>query len=727
MTNNTERRLALTRELLTSLAGASNQEKQAFAVFMNRYRLDGKAEILPLPGASSYERILLESGQQIALKREGSLHLLLNIGSKAVIEAWAQSHRCEVNPRTGAVQIYEVPATAVSPEKEAACLDEAESDAPCDPTVKPLFEKLSDAALTQIGLPADCLEAVRKVKTIADLEALQRQLPDLVYEALTWYAQGEDWHEIVAAYTEAAGDSRAMMPTPIGKLDAGHFKFVDTDDELRSMLDKPLAQWRVFLHPTQRKIVDAAWHGAVKVTGGAGTGKTVAALHRARHLVRLPDWQPEDRLLFTTFTKNLALDLEQQLRQICTKEEMRRIRVQNIDAWLAGFVRQHGADQIIVYPRFGEDGIYETCWRGAWAGFAAPSGFNQPESFYRSEWETVILPQHCHTLRDYLFAERKGRGVPLTRMQRKAIWPLFEEMRLQLNLHDAMTVEDAAAFAVSEIRKTHPNGLYRAVIADEIQDFSPDMLKLLRAIATDVTQLEKPVEGDLFLVGDPHQRIYGRPVAFSACGIAVRGRSRKLRVNYRTTDEIRKTADAIYAGVAVDDLDGEAAERTGYASLRHGTQPVSHLSGTFDEEVDWIAKKIRAVLSNGNYAEQDICIALRTNELLKAYAVALSSRGIKVHAISRNRADDPDIPGVRIATMHRIKGLEFKVVFIAGMEPGNFPLDPPADADQLEVQQLNAKERALFYVAASRASDQLFLTASGKGGSFFQKAITDDQ
>ena len=129
MTNNTERRLALTRELLTSLAGASNQEKQAFAVFMNRYRLDGKAEILPLPGASSYERILLESGQQIALKREGSLHLLLNIGSKAAIEAWAQSHRCEVNPRTGTVQIYEVPATAVSPEKEAACPDEGADSA----------------------------------------------------------------------------------------------------------------------------------------------------------------------------------------------------------------------------------------------------------------------------------------------------------------------------------------------------------------------------------------------------------------------------------------------------------------------------------------------------------------------------------------------------------------------------------------------------------------------
>lgn len=724
MTEAKERRLALTRELFTSLAGATNEQKQDFAVFVNQFRLGGNATYLDLPGASKYEQIILKSGLHVAIRREGSLHLLLNVGSAAAVEAWAKRFKCEANPKTGAVQIYEVASAAASlscTNNTAEMSAASNADDKAADSVAPLFAALTDEALAEIGLPADRLQQVRSVGTATELEALQAQLPDSVYEALTWYVQGESWSDIVSAYAEAAADEKAMVPTQIGKLDSARFRIIETDEELRSIMDKPLAQWRVFLHPTQRKVVDTAWHGAVKITGGAGTGKTVAALHRARHLVRLPDWKADDRLLFTTFTKNLALDLEQQLRQICTKEEMRRIRVQNIDAWLASFIRQHGADKTIVYPKAGEESLYETCWREAWASFTAPVGFNQPESFYRSEWEAVVLPQHCMTLRDYLFADRKGRGLALSRMQRKAVWPLFEEMRLQLNLRDAVTAEDAAAVAVGELRKAHPNGLFRAVIADEIQDFSPDMLKLLRALATDVTKLDPPIEGDLFLVGDPHQRIYGRPVVFSACGIEVRGRSRKLRVNYRTTDEIRKTADAVYQGCRVDDLDGSDATPTGYASLRHGAKPIVHHAQTFAEEIDWISDTIRALKGNG-YSEEEICVTVRTNALLVSYAKALTEKGLKVQPISRNKADDPTVPGVRIATMHRIKGLEFKVVFMAGVEDGNFPQDPPKQADRVEVEQAESKERALFYVAASRASNLLFLTASGEGSVFFKGA-----
>ena len=721
MTESNERRLALTRELFTSLSSVSNEAKQDFAVFMNQFRLGAKTNYLSLPGASKYERIILKSGLQVALRREGELHLLLNVGSAEAIEAWAKRFKCEVNPTTGAVQIYEVSDGTPAVGSDALEAEKGSGEAEAGDDAKPLFEALSDEALSEIGLPGERLSQVRRLKTAAELEALQPQLPDAVYEALTWYVQGEAWTDIVAAYSEAAADEKAMVPTAIGKLDSARFRIIETDEELRSIMEKPLAQWRVFLHPTQQKIVDAPWHGAVKITGGAGTGKTVAALHRARHLVRLPDWKTDDRLFFTTFTRNLALDLEQQLRQICTKEEMRRIRVQNIDAWLAGFVRQHGADKTIVYPNFGEESVYETCWREAWASFTPPQTFDAPESFCRSEWEEVILPQHCRTLRDYLFAERKGRGVPLSRKQRKELWPLFEDMRLELNLRDAMTVEDAAAYAVGEIQKSHPNGLFRAVIADETQDLTPDMLKLLRAIATDVTKLDPPIEGDLFLVGDPHQRIYGRPVAFSSCGIEIRGRSRKLRVNYRTTDEIRKTADAVYQSCSIDDLDGSEAAPAGYASLRHGAKPVIYHAETFAEEIDWIADTIQSLKASG-YAQEEICVTVRTNARLAAYARALSQKGLVIQPISRSRADDASVPGVRIATMHRIKGLEFKVVFVSGMEEGVFPQEPPQKADRIEIEQTRAKERALFYVAASRASNLLFLTASGRGGTFFERS-----
>lgn len=320
------------------------------------------------------------------------------------------------------------------------------------------------------------------------------------------------------------------------------------------------------------------------------------------------------------------------------------------------------------------------------------------------------------TSRDYILADRRGRGKVLSRLQRRTIWPLFEDMRLQLQLQDAMTVEDAALFACQDMAKNHPNGMYRAVIADEIQDFKPDMLKLLRAMATDVKKLDKPIEGDLFLAGDAHQRIYGKPVAFSSCGIEIRGRSKKLRLNYRTTDEIRKVAEAVYEGSQIDNMDGAGEETTGYAALRHGAFPEAHLARTFAEETDWICDRINTLKASG-YATQDMCVVVRTNDLAVSYAQALTAQGIAVHPISRNRADDPDIKGVRVATMHRVKGLEFKVVFISGMEQDNFPL-PASKEDAMQERTHLAQEKALFYVAASRASNLLFITASNQWSEF---------
>lgn len=695
------RRFAITRELLMALSKATNEQKQAFAIFTNAFRMGKPYDYLPLAGASDYERIAVADDFNVVIKRNEDMHLLLWLGTSANAQQWAATHKCEVNTQTGALQIYQV----------AAATPVIDIPAP----KVGIFDELTDEELYSIGLPKEMLTQVRSVTSEAALEALQQNLPENVYEALTWYMQGEDWLQIKEAYADAYADEKAVVPTSIGKLDTGRFHIVTSDEDLRSVMDKPLSQWRVFLHPLQKRIVDKAWHGPVLVTGGAGTGKTVAAIHRARHLVRLPDWKDSDKLLFTTFTKNLALDLEQLLKQICTRDEMKHIQVQNIDAWLATYIRQHGADKTIVYPGK-KGGIYESCWDSAWASFDQLEGLNRPESFYRSEFEEVVLPQHCMTSRDYILADRRGRGKVLSRLQRRAIWPLFEDMRLQLQLQDAMTVEDAALFACQDMAKNHPSGMYRAVIADEIQDFKPDMLKLLRAMATDVKKLDKPIEGDLFLAGDAHQRIYGKPVVFSSCGIEIRGRSKKLRLNYRTTDEIRRVAEAVYEGSQIDNMDGAGEETTGYAALRHGAFPEAHLAKTFAEETDWICDRINTLKASG-YATQDMCVVVRTNDLAVSYAQALTAQGIAVHPISRNRADDPDIEGVRVATMHRVKGLEFKVVFISGMEQDNFPL-PVSKEDAMQERTHMAQEKALFYVAASRASNLLFITASNQWSEF---------
>ena len=748
------RKVVICRDLYPALNALSGEMKQLASQFMMTLRCGAAVNFVPLPGASSYEAVVLrkkraDAGLYVVVKRAQDFVLLLWAGDEASATDWAARHWCEPNPRTGMLQIYEraapvqstqpagtsgtsgaaaqaeAPQTPKAPEVPADVSGEEEEqteekevhETPASPT---LFAALTDDELLDVGLPEQLLPAVRAVVAPAEFEAMQKRLPESVYEALTWYVQGESWEEVRKAYGRKAGEAGPQQ-TPWGTLDPGRFYVVDSDATLREIMEKPLEEWRVFLHSSQVEIVTKAWRGAVRVTGGAGTGKTVVALHRARHLVRLPDWQPDQKLLFTTFTKNLAVDLEWQLKSLCTKEEMRRIEVRNIDSWLASYVRQHGAGRTIVYPT---NPAYEDAWRTAMMKAPVDPAF--PESFYRSEWEEVVLANHVATGRDYLFAPRVGRGTALTRTQRRAIWPVFEEMRLQLNLHDLMTVEDAAVFAAESVRRNHPEGLYRAVVADEIQDFKPDMLRLLRALAWDVSAMKESVEGDLFMVGDPHQRIYAKPVVFSACGISIRGRrSRKLRVNYRTTDEIRKTADSIYRRTKVDDMEGGTETKTGYASLRHGSAPEVFCAQTPEDEVRWIAGRAKFLASDQSPLRTDyseMCVVARSRALTEYYAEGLKREGIPVRMVSRTTADNPDDKGLRVATMHRVKGLEFKVVFVAGMNDGEFPQPAPKGADAPQRRQHMREEKALFYVAASRASSLLFFSSAGGPSRFMPKA-----
>lgn len=700
-------KLVVSREISQQFDKLKEEDKQKVSVFLIRFRMGSKVTLEPLQGASEYFMAPITEEIVMVLKKVGQVYITMCVGQRKDALEWAKTHCCEVNPHTRTVQLYQV----ASSEQEKK-----------DQSKPAIFDALTDEALLEIGLPDERLKIVRAVTEPEGLTRIQAQLPERVYEMLTWFVQGEPWEKIVDTFREDSSDSQALVETEAGRLDAGQFRIVESDEELRDIMDKPLAQWRVFLHPSQRKLVERRWHGATRITGGAGTGKTVVALHRAKHLVELPDWKPNDRLLFTTFTRNLAVDIESQLRSIVSREHMNRITVLNIDAWLATFLRQHGSAKKIVYP--GKHGsIYERAWKMALV--MKPLEYDFTDDFYRDEWEEVVLPLHCHTSKDYMFADRSGRGVALTRMQRKAIWPIFEEMRVQLNLFDAMAVEDASELAIELIQKTYPKGLFRAVVCDEIQDFKPDTLRLLRALTPDISKQDPYEEGDLFLVGDAHQRIYAKPVSFTSCGIEIRGRSRKLRVNYRTTDEIRCMAETVYHGKTVDNMEGGDDEKTGYAALRHGPQPIVHQAENVGEECDWIIKEIQALRRGERaYADSEICITVRTNEQLELYEKLLMGKKLQVRRISRDSADDPDLPGVRLSTMHRIKGLEYKVVFVAGMNEGIFPLELKSDQerDKVTLRQLRRAEEALYYVACSRAADVLFLSCSGEPGDFIRKA-----
>ena len=481
---------------------------------------------------------------------------------------------------------------------------------------------------------------------------------------------------------------------------------MDDDIALEEILEAPLEKWRVFLHPSQRSLVERDWNGPVRVLGGAGTGKTVVAMHRAKYLVEKVFVEEHDRILLTTFTRNLAADIKENLAKICPDKLMRRIEVTNLDRWTLSFLRKNNYNYDIDY---GER--TKPLWEKALS--LAPSEPGLGDSFYREEWERVIQPQEITTFAEYLKATRVGRGVRLSRQDRKAIWPVFEEYRLLLNENRLREADDAMRDARALIREKGDILPYRAVIVDEAQDMGPQAFKLIREMAG----AER--KNDIFIVGDAHQRIYRHKVVLGRCGIRIVGRSSKLRINYRTTEENRRWAVSLLEDIPFDDLDGGLDSQKGYTSLLHGTEPSIQQFASFQEEIECIATNLDRIRQESG-SLQEVCLVARTHELLRQYEGALQAKGLATCLIRRSEAEDRRKEGLRLATMHRVKGLEFDRVIIAGVNDGIVPFEDAVNSssDTAIQTELDIQEKALLYVAATRAKKEVLVTSFGKRSRF---------
>lgn len=633
---------------------------------------------------------------------QGGVYVLLWVDKHDDAYGWARRHRCAIHPHTGILQLLEVQQSLTQepdPVPEPASTGAAVSSGY-------LFD-LSDETLLSLGVPGDSLGWVKALKTAEALEAQENALPLETFEALYLLAAGTLLDEILREYS-------APKPTvPVDTQDFAvaldqdgsrhRFYVVDSEMELLEVLEAPLEKWRVFLHPSQRRLVERHWNGPVRVLGGAGTGKTVVAMHRAKWLAN-HTLAGRERLLFTTFTSNLATDIRENLRKICGPELLDRIEVRHIDAWIGDFLKQQDYDLRIVYPG-GKGSDYEACWNLAEA--LIPAALGLPATFYHEEWERVVLPLAVRARSDYLTASRAGRGVALTRKQRAEIWPVFEEMRIQLAQRRLTTLDDAIHDLIAMLDSGIVHRNYRSIVVDEGQDFGASILGLLRRLVP-----EQP--DDLFIVGDGHQRIYQRRAALGRCGINIRGRGKKLRINYRTTEEIRRFATAVLNGVEIDDMDEGVDDARGYHSLMHGQPPEVRSFGSLREEAAWIGRRVETFLAEG-VLTQDICLVARTTHLLDEYESALNREGLETRKLSRQMPDNRNLTGVRLATLHRVKGLEFKAVFMAGINQGIVPWVSISQEtqDPVEAKLRDVNERALFHVAATRAIRYLVITAHG--------------
>ncbi|WP_043341661.1 UvrD-helicase domain-containing protein [Belnapia moabensis] len=629
----------------------------------------------------------------------GDVYVLLYVDHHDNAYRWAEHRKLAVNPVTGAMQLVileSVPERAPAGIPDIVAQPAPMSVSPAAGTpAEPLFAKLSDGDLLGLGVPEDSLGAVRTVVSEEQLDAMQGRLPVEAYEGLFLVAAGDTVSQVLSDRETRVdrvvdpADFATALTTPESM---SRFVVVEDDEAMLAIMNAPLAQWRVFLHPTQRKLARGDRSGPVRVLGGAGTGKTVLAMHRAKWLAehRTPEGK---KVLFTTFTRNLAGDIEQNLRTLSGAEALAKIEVKNLDAWVHGFMRARKLEHRIVYDRRQEATLQ--AWQAAMA--VRETKLDLSDDFYEQELEQVILAQGITTLDEYRVARRTGRSAVLSRAKRDAVWPVFEEYRGQLASRKLKEVDDAYREVAELLTGVQvEEGAYSAIVVDETQDFGPQALKLLRAMIAKGAN-------DLFFVGDGHQRIYSRHrAAMSKCGIDIRGRSRKLYLNYRTTDEIRRRAVALLEGCEIDDLDDGHDESRLYKSLSHGPAPLEvaaeGLEAAAAHAVGFV-ERFRGGQVGGDVIS--ICVIAAGEKGRDAVADQLQSAGVRCVTISaqNNHSDAPD--AVRVATMHRAKGLEFDAVVVVAPSSYLGPTDDTLD------------RRKLIYVALTRAKRAAMLIRLG--------------
>jgi superfamily I DNA/RNA helicase len=478
------------------------------------------------------------------------------------------------------------------------------------------------------------------------------------------------------------------------------FRVVESEDELRKALDAPWAQWMVFLHPSQRKVVERTYRGPARVSGAAGTGKTVVALHRAAELLRR---YPNSRILLTTFSRTLALKLAIQARTLLGEDSawQQRLRIEHLHKVARDVVAGGGRGVTVMdgqaLPRLLTDAIDATGERGF------------DVRFLRAEWESVVDPAGIDEWDQYRKALRSNRGTPMGARQRVAAWKVFGHV-LETMRSNRMTTWNRLCIEAARVTSTNP--LFEHVIADEYQDLGLAEMTFLRAAT-------RKGDDDLFLCGDSGQRIYKPPFSWLSLGVDIRGRSSNLQVNYRTTEQIRRFADQIVA-TSMDGATGEPEIRSS-VSLLQGTVPEVQVVPNQAAEVELISGWIEETVRSG-VRPAEIAVFGRTDGIIRKRAeAALTTCGLPFRALNDEGGDTGD--AISVGTMHRAKGLEFRAVAVVGCDDDVLPLESVLGeiVDGADRNNFLEQERQLLYVACTRARERLLVSASGKASRFLDR------
>ena len=607
---------------------------------------------------------------------------------------WAERRRIETHPKTGAAQIVEVRERVeeiarpvyVTQEPEEAVAEGLKE------VSQPLFTDLSNEDLLGVGVPQDWVADVLQSTEDIFFE-LTDHIPAEAAEALIDY---------VVTGKLGTPEPAVANESPFDHPDAQRrFRVLDDVEELTLALEYPWDQWAIFLHPSQRRVVEQEFGGPARVSGSAGTGKTVVALHRAALILKQDE---QARVLLTTFSSPLANALEHKLQMLTGKSRL--------DGSQISILPFKGVANDLFTLAFGHTprAASKEQVRAALETAKKEQGDDDFSiRFLVSEWTSVVDAWQIDSLDAYRDVPRLGRKNRLGTKQRERVWPIFVRAR---ELLEAQGVDSwpgifskvTAYFAEREQKPfTH-------IIVDEAQDLGVPELRMLASIAE-----KKP--GALFFAGDLGQRIFQEPFSWKALGIDIRGRSQILKVNYRTSHQIRQTVDKLLPSV-VRDVDGNEEDRSGTVSVFNGPEPEVRIFADSDQEIEGIVAWIQQAIDDGIEPEE-IGIFVRSNDQLsRARAVVKQAENVPLEL--SDRVEDRD-GRVSIGTMHLAKGLEFKSVVVMACDDDVLPLQERIEtvADENELDEVYETERHLFYVACTRARDRLFVSGVAPASEFF--------
>ena len=705
--------------------------------FLRKFREDPNANGLQfkqLAGDSRlYSARVTDAYRALLLRVSGTEYLLVAVKPRGSVYENLDRYAYQVNPVSGGIEFIDVvhlesvhlvaaapPAVVAGDQRDAVGTDPsdaieslpatpiAESDPPSSEPVAPLFAAFSAAELLDLGVAEPLLPLIAKISTEDELLGLAEYAPQLTSEVLLALHDGLSLQEVLAQVTAPV---RADEPVDVADFESALARpttVVTTDDAtLQAVLEGDFARWQVFLHPLQRKIVERAYNGPARVSGGPGTGKTIVALHRVRHLVDRMLPGDGGRVLFTTFNKNLAADLRSRLLELAGREILDRVDVVNIDSLAAKVVAE-------AEPHAPHHWLDDSKAVERWETLLLEVGDDRWDGrFLHEEWSAVVLGQAITSRDEYFRARRAGRGRTLNRVQRAEVWRLVEQFTKGLTEHNLRTFRQVASHAARIAMAAAQAGDYRDrhVVVDEAQDLSPAHWMMLRAMVA-------PGPDDMFLAGDTHQRIYDNYVSLGSLGIAIRGRSTRLTLSYRSTHEILSTAERLLGSADWDDLDGGIDDLNGYRSVLRG--PLPDLAGyaTWTEELAGLAQQAREWRpEDGSPAA--IGIAVPERRLMPEVESYLNANGVPAATIGASGPNKPDV--VHVGTLHRFKGLEYQRMIVAGVGDGVLPAARVAalkDSDPLRYEREIKQARSLLFVAATRARDSLVISWHGKPSPF---------